>query len=98
MCGNAHLTPALSALKGGEGAHCAACPSERARPAHIVVVCRDRARPAARAFGFPADYIAALEAIARTSSAVRPASRSARIVSEGLLLAKRRPAASAISA
>jgi gamma-glutamylcyclotransferase (GGCT)/AIG2-like uncharacterized protein YtfP len=42
---------------------------------------------AARGFAFPADYIAALEAIARTSSAVRPASRSARIVSDGSLLA-----------
>jgi gamma-glutamylcyclotransferase (GGCT)/AIG2-like uncharacterized protein YtfP len=42
---------------------------------------------AARAFGFPADYIAALEAIARTSSGVRPASRRARIVSDGSLLA-----------
>jgi gamma-glutamylcyclotransferase (GGCT)/AIG2-like uncharacterized protein YtfP len=42
---------------------------------------------AARRFGFPADYIASLEAIARTSSAVRPASRRARTVSDGSLLA-----------
>jgi hypothetical protein len=42
---------------------------------------------AAREFGFPADYLAALAAIARTSSGVRPDSRSARRVSDRSRLA-----------
>ncbi|HUB96220.1 MAG TPA: gamma-glutamylcyclotransferase family protein [Stellaceae bacterium] len=41
----------------------------------------------ARRFGFPAGYVAALDAIARTASGVSPASRNARSVSEGSLLA-----------
>jgi hypothetical protein len=42
---------------------------------------------AARGFGFPANYVAALETIARTSSGVRPAARSACKVSDGSRLA-----------
>jgi gamma-glutamylcyclotransferase (GGCT)/AIG2-like uncharacterized protein YtfP len=39
----------------------------RPRPAYIAAIVR-----AARSFRFPADYVAALSAIARTSAAVRP--------------------------
>jgi hypothetical protein len=42
---------------------------------------------AARGWGFPADYVAALEAIASTSAGVRPAARSARTLSERSRLA-----------
>jgi gamma-glutamylcyclotransferase (GGCT)/AIG2-like uncharacterized protein YtfP len=42
---------------------------------------------AARQFGCPDDYVASLEAIARTSSGVRPDRRSARSVTDGSLLA-----------
>ena len=49
----------------------------RARPAYLAAII-----DAARGFALPASYVAALEAIARTSAGVRPASRSARSVSE----------------
>jgi len=54
----------------------------RARAAYLAAIIAS-----ARAFAFPPDYVAALEAIARTSSGVRPASRSARSVSERSRLA-----------
>ena len=49
----------------------------RARPAYLAAIIA-----AARGLAFPDAYVAALEAIARTSAGVRPASRSARNVSE----------------
>ena len=54
----------------------------RARPGYLAAII-----DAARGFAFPADYVAALEAIARTSAGVCPASRSARSVSERSRLA-----------
>jgi hypothetical protein len=60
----------------------ATVPGGRPRAAYIAAILG-----AAREFGFPADYRAALETIARTSSGVRPASRSARRVKVASLLA-----------
>ena len=54
----------------------------RARPAYIGAILA-----VARAREFPADYVAALAAIASTSPGVRPASRSARKVRERSRLA-----------
>jgi hypothetical protein len=54
----------------------------RARPGYLAGVIAS-----ARALGFPADYLAALEAIARTSAGETPVSRSARKVGERSRLA-----------
>jgi len=64
----------------------------RPRPAYIAAILA-----AARGFGFPVAYVAALSAMARTSAGERPARRSAASVSALSRLASRRPAASVTS-
>lgn len=56
--------------------------SGRPRAAYLAAIIA-----AARSLAFPADYLAALQAIARTSSGERPAARSARNVTDRSRLA-----------